>query len=456
MAALAFCPSIGPWVASCFASLACSGFRFVGSSIASSSARAAYCSFFALALIVSWILRYQAKPLIEKIPWIIRHSSGSIPDTWYGDQAVFRVALGNFLFFALLAISVLGVQDTGDRRHRLIQHGSWGVKVFLWIVLMAVPFFLPMGFIAGFAWVARVLSGLFLVIQMLLILDFAYVWSDSWVNRDDNRWLAALLASSVASFAGGLTVIGLSYKWFHPPGAGDCSLNMFLVSLTLILGLAYSALALHPSITHGSLLCSAIIFFYCSYMTFSALSSEPSGFACNGRSAQQAAAGQAATATSMLVTVLSVVWSAFRTGSASDALLPRQRSDAAGDAGAPAAGADGEAYKELGGGGGAESASDRSDADDDRVEEEGRARRRNRVVRPVAYNYSFFHLIFALASCYSAMLMTDWGSGTGSLKDQVGVGWTSVWVKMISQWVTIAAYMWSLIAPVVLTGRDFS
>lgn len=56
------------YIASCCGALACSGFRIVGTSIASSSARAAYCSFFALSLIVSWILRYQAKPLIEKIP----------------------------------------------------------------------------------------------------------------------------------------------------------------------------------------------------------------------------------------------------------------------------------------------------------------------------------------------------------------------------------------------------
>lgn len=100
-------------------------------------------------------------------------------------------------------------------------------------------------------------------------------------------------------------------------------------------------MALHPHITHGSLLCSAVIFFYTSYLTFSALSSEPSGYACNGRATQQAGAGQAATATGMAVTVLSVVWSAFRTGSSSEALIPRQTNS-------PAAGTeDGEAYNEL-------------------------------------------------------------------------------------------------------------
>ena len=59
------------------------------------------------------------------------------------------------------------------------------------------------------------------------------------------------------------------------------------VPLSPCAGLAYSALALHPSVTHGSLLCSAVIFFYCSYLTFSAMSSEPQGYECNGRSSAQ-------------------------------------------------------------------------------------------------------------------------------------------------------------------------
>jgi hypothetical protein len=47
--------------------------------------------------------------------------------------------------------------------------------------------------------------------------------------------------------------------------------------------------------------------------------------------------------------------------------------------------------------------------------------------QPVTYNYSFFHLIFALASCYIAMLMTGWGTGAEE-RDLIDVGWVSVWV----------------------------
>lgn len=50
---------------------------------------------------------------------------------------------------------------------------------------------------------------------------------------------------------------------------------------------------------------------------------------------------------------------------------------------------------------------------------------------PVAYSYSFFHMIFALASTYIAMLMTSWGAGAAGA-DLIDVGWTSMWVKFAS------------------------
>jgi len=38
----------------------------------------------------------------------------------------------------------------------------------------------------------------------------------------------------------------------------------------------------------------------------------------------------------------------------------------------------------------------------------------------------------------------------------VNVGWTSVWVKVVSQWVTVALYSWTLVAPTLMPDRDFS
>ena len=74
--------------------------------------------------------------------------------------------------------------------------------------------------------------------------------------------------------------------------------------------------------------------------------------------------------------------------------------------------------------------------------------------KPVTYNYSFFHLIFALASCYIAMLMTGWGTGAEE-RDLIDVGWVSVWVKLCTQWLTAATYCWMLVAPTFLVDREF-
>ena len=55
-------------LASCCAGCACDACRTVVSSISRRSARIAYCGLFALSLVVSWILREVAAPLMEKLP----------------------------------------------------------------------------------------------------------------------------------------------------------------------------------------------------------------------------------------------------------------------------------------------------------------------------------------------------------------------------------------------------
>lgn len=76
-------------------------------------------------------------------------------------------------------------------------------------------------------------------------------------------------------------------------------------------------------------------------------------------------------------------------------------------------------------------------------------------VKPVSYSYSFFHLIFSLASMYSAMLLTGWSTSIGESGKLVDVGWPSVWVRIVTGWATAALYIWSLFAPILFPDREF-
>ena len=71
------------------------------------------------------------------------------------------------------------------------------------------------------------------------------------------RFLYALLAVTVGAFAGAIALIAVSFYWFNPSGAGDCSFNIFVMAVTILLTLAVSLGSLHPQvgwITVGGLL----------------------------------------------------------------------------------------------------------------------------------------------------------------------------------------------------------
>lgn len=73
---------------------------------------------------------------------------------------------------------------------------------------------------------------------------------------------------------------------------------------------------------------------------------------------------------------------------------------------------------------------------------------------PVSYSYGFFHLVFALASMYIAMLLTGWGSGSEE-RNLLDVGWASVYMKLVTLWGTGLLYVWVLVAPTVCGDRQF-
>ena len=61
---------------------------------------------------------------------------------------------------------------------------------------------------------------------------------------------------------------------------------------------------------------------------------------------------------------------------------------------------------------------------------------------------------------YVAMLLTDWnvvraGTATSPDKDDVYIGRSEVamWMRVVSSWVCILLYTWSLVAPVVMPDR---
>ncbi|KAH1096285.1 hypothetical protein J1N35_013206 [Gossypium stocksii] len=406
-------------LASCCAASTCGLCSTVASGISRKSARLAYCGLFGLSLIVSWILREVGAPLLEKLPWI---NSSTQTKTWYQEQAVLRVSLGNFLFFAILALIMIGVKDQNDRRDSW-HHGGWIAKMVIWILLVILMFFLPNVVITVYEILSKFGAGIFLLVQVIILLDFTHSWNDAWVEKDEQKWYIALLAVSIGCYLAAFAFSGILFIWFNPSGH-DCGLNVFFIVMTMVLAFSFGIIALHPAV-NGSLLPASVISVYCAYVCYTGLSSEPRDYVCNGLHNKASAVSLSTLILGMLTTVLSVIYSALRAGSSTTFLSPPS---------SPKAGT----KKPL--------------LEGDDVEEGKETMEKE--ARPVSYSYSFFHLIFALASMYSAMLLSGWTSSSDS-SDLVDVGWTSVWVRICTEWVTAALYIWTLVAPLIIPDREF-
>jgi hypothetical protein len=202
----------------------------------------------------------------------IVHGAGSehSPE-WYGQQAVYRVSMGNFvsflllscmqtfcmhgppasplgallqLFFGIMALAMVGVRYKSDKRDVYLQHGGWFVKIALWLLCGVLPFLFPVGFVNGYGWVARVGSAGFLCVQILMLLDFVTAWNDAWVDKDDDRYLWALLSLTVGCYAGAAALAAVLLVFFKPAGAGDCSFNVSMIVLTLLVGVLLSGVSM--------------------------------------------------------------------------------------------------------------------------------------------------------------------------------------------------------------------
>jgi hypothetical protein len=271
--------------------------------------------------------------------------------------------------------------------------------------------------------------------QMILLVDFSHAWSESWMAKYQDegsschKW--GLIIASAAMYITAIAGTILMYVFYTKSETESCSLQKFVISANMITALVATGVSLRGDV-QGGILQAGLISFYTTYLTWSALSEAdstcmPSDFQSESGMDQVIAA---------MLTFVAVAYSSLRTSSASQI----------GKIGMEA-GKDKEKQALL----------DSSDDGDDTDVETGGKSVVDNEKDEVLYNWSQFHLTFALASLYISMVLTDWMvMHDGHQADlTVGRGDASLWVKVVSCWVCTLLYVWTLLAPACLPNRDF-
>lgn len=306
----------------------------------------------------------------------------------------------------------------------------WWAKLLVYVALLIGFCFLDSDVFdaRGYAWWARIGGFLFIILQQIILLDMAYIWNERWVDmstREDSNslYLTGLLSFSAILFMGSYAAIGIMFWQFDCPDAAA------IISLTLILTFFATVIQLFGE--HGSLLTSAIVTAYATYVCFSAVTKNPNS-ECNptlGGGSQTASI-----VIGVLLSILSLSWTTLTT-------VKRVRELSADEA-----------------------APNSSETDSKRLE----AAPTQTTAEPSKKSYSTTFtkevksllvncaLVFLLLSSYFAMILTNWateqkdGSSASTSRGDV-----SMWLQATAIWLAVLLYIWSLLAPVLLPGRDF-
>lgn len=234
--------------------------------------------------------------ILRKVPFCANSTSTSsviIPsDSTFDCQnavgylAVYRVGFALAVFFLTMAVMMIGVRSSRDGR-AAIQNGFWGLKFIAIIGITVGAFFIKDGAFGDWMmWIGMIGGSIFILIQLVLIVDFAHNWAEAWVGEyeetDSRGWFFALLAATGVQYI--LAITGIILLFHYYTVAGDCGLNKFFISFNMILCVCVSVLSVSPKVQEAQpksgLLQSAVVTMYVTYLTWSAVANNPDG-TCN-------------------------------------------------------------------------------------------------------------------------------------------------------------------------------
>ena len=361
--------------------------------------------------------------------------------------AVMKMSFSLVLFHLIMMLFTIRIRSSRNPRAHIHNHW-WLVKFAGWLLLTVAAFYIDNQFYANYHVAAIIFSALFILLQSLLLVDFAWQWAQRWIDLFDetsDKWYRNMLICTcfilyALSFAVSIFLLVIMSSGQQLPGS--CQMNITFVSVNLVLNVIQSVMAILPQVQDATprsgLFQSAVLTAYTTYLVASSVSSQPSQSLCqlsyfsvdphSDESAVENGFSSGMTTVGVIFTYLALGYSAFSSGSTTFF----ENIDYSASSG----------YSQI---------PTETPGDGDNNDDETEA---------VKYGYPFFHLTFLMAAFYMSMVLTDWEIMVRDPASDGGViiihGAAAVWAKVSMSWACILLYVWTLVAPIILPDRDFS
>ncbi|XP_074073969.1 serine incorporator 2 isoform X2 [Macrotis lagotis] len=386
---------------------------------------------------------------LYELPWVCEGAPATLGMQGHvdcgallGHRAVYRMCFALAAFFFLFTLLMMCVKTSKDPR-AAIQNGFWFFKILILLGITVGAFYIPDGsFTNVWFYFGVVGSFFFILIQLILLVDFAHSWNQSWLwkaeERDSRCWYAALFFFTFLFYGIALTAIALMYTYYTHSGA--CYEGKVFISLNLVFCICASIVAVLPKVQeaqpNSGLLQASVITAYTMFITWLALSNIPDQ-KCNpnlpvinttswdSSNVYTTQWWDAPSIVGLIIFILCTIFISIRSSDNKqvNSLMQTEECPSTVESQQQQQVVEGRAYDN---------------------EQDG-----------VSYSYSFFHFCLFLASLYIMMTLTNWYRPDDVTRKMVST-WTAVWVKICASWAGLFLYLWTLVAPLLLPNRDFS
>lgn len=360
-------------------------------------------------------------------------------------QLVYNISFGASLFFCFMTIFTFLVPAF----HR----GHFCLKITLNIILIAASLYIPEEFMFGFAQFSRFASSLFLLLQIVILIDFAYDLSEYLIAESDdaddeagnvegtgicsNKYKMMYLLVGFGSIILGAAAIVTMYILYS-----RCFLNIIFITITWVAATFYIVMSISNK-TNKGLLAPAIVFMYCVLLCYGGIAANPyEDCGVSGDNGPSIVIGTA-------IGAISLCWTVMRTSSSAFYLFASSGEKELEDNVAHRQEVFTKAITE--------------NRDEDVTDEDGTSDTRAVISVPTEETTNnniqevsvwFFHFIMTMGAVYMAMLLSNWATDTDSSSSTTR-SVANMTVKIGSQWVTILLYIWTCVAPLCFASRNF-
>lgn len=153
----------------------------------------------------------------------------------------------------------------------------WGPKVGIWIVLVLTSFAIPNPFFIFYSsYVSLPGATLFILLGLILLIDFAHSWSETclqkWEETDSPWWKWTLISSTLGLYVVTIVLVVLQYVFFAGHG---CGVNKAFISTNLALSIIVTGISISPAVQEANprsgLAQSGMVVAYTTYLVTSAI-----------------------------------------------------------------------------------------------------------------------------------------------------------------------------------------